>query len=80
MTKNKQLFYWGCEQEEALEKLKDEFTLAYILASFDPEKKIILKTNALDPALGSYLSQLEIKKWLHPVAYQSKKFFGLELN
>ena len=62
MTKKKQLFYWGREQEEAFEKLKDKFTLIPILASFDPEKNIILETNASDQALGLCLSQPDKKK------------------
>ena len=56
ITKKKQSFHWGHEQEEAFEKLKDKSTLAIILASFDSEKKIILKTDALNQALESYLS------------------------
>ena len=56
MTKKEQLFHGECEQREAFEKLKKKFILAPILASFDPEKKIILETNASDQALGSCLS------------------------
>ena len=52
MTKKEQPFHWGCEQREAFEKLKKKFTLAPILASFNLEKKIILKTDASDQALG----------------------------
>ena len=69
MIKKEQLFYWGRKQEEAFEKLKDKFILAPILASFDLEKKIILKTDASDQALGLYLSQLDAKRQLHQVAY-----------
>ena len=80
MTKKEQLFHWECKQREAFEMLKKKFTLAPILASFDPERKIILKTNASDQALGSCLSQPDAEKQLHPVVYRSKKFSGLELN
>ena len=62
MTKKEQPFYWECEQREAFEKLKKNFILAPILASFDLERKIILKTNASDQALGSCLSQLDAKR------------------
>ena len=48
MTKKEQLFHWECEQREAFEKFKKNFTLAPILTSFNPERKIILKTNASD--------------------------------
>ena len=47
IIKKKQLFHWGCEQEEAFEKLKNEFISALILASFDLKKKIILEIDAL---------------------------------
>ena len=56
MTKKEQPFHWRRKQEEAFEKLKNKFTSALILASFDLEKKIILETNASDQALGSCLS------------------------
>ena len=80
MTKKEQPFYWEYKQREAFEKLKKKFTSAPILALFDPEKKIILKTDASDQALGSCLSQPDAKRQLHPVAYRSKKFSGPELN
>ena len=80
MTKKEQLFHWEYEQREAFEKLKKKFTLALILASFDPERKIILETDASDQALGSCLSQPDAEKQLHPVAYRSRRFSGLELN
>ena len=48
MTKNKQPFHWECKQREAFEKLKKKFILAPILASFNPERKIVFKTDALD--------------------------------
>ena len=80
MTKKEQPFHWECEQKEAFEKLKKKFTLAPILALFDPERKIMLKTNASDQALGSCLSQPDAEEQLHPVAYRSRKFSGPELN
>ena len=80
MTKKGQSFHWECEKRETFEKLKKKFILAPILTSFNLKRKIILKTNALDQALGSYLSQPDAERQLHPVAYCSKKFSGPELN
>ena len=80
MTKKEQPFHWEYKQREAFEKLKKKFTSALILASFDPERKIILKTNASDQALGSCLSQPDAEKQLHLVAYCFRKFSGPELN
>ena len=50
------------------------------MASFDPERKIILETDASDQALGSCLSQPDAEEQLHPVAYRSRKFSGPELS
>ena len=69
MTKKKQPFHWECKHNKAFKKLKDKFILASIIVSFYPKKKIILKTNASDQGLGSYLSQADEKKQLHLVAY-----------
>ena len=80
LTKKEQPFNWGKEQQHAFHGLKKKFILALILASFDPEKKIILETNASDQALGSCLCQPDANRQLHPVAYRSKKFSGPELN
>ena len=80
MTKKEQPFHWECEQREAFQKLKKKFILAPILASFDPERKITLETDASNQALGSCLSQPDTEEQLHPVAYRSKKFSGPELN
>ena len=80
MTKKEQPVHWECKWREAFEKLKKKFTLAPILASFNLERKIILKINASDQALGSCLSQPDAKRQLHPVAYRSRKFSGPELN
>ena len=80
MTKKEQSFYWECKQREAFEKLKKKFILAPILASFNLERKIILKTNASNQALGSCLSQPDAEGQLHPVVYRSRKFSGPELN
>ena len=76
MTKKEQSFHWECEQREAFKKFKKKFISAPILASFNPERKIILKTDASDQALGSCLSQSDAEEQLHPVAYRSRKFSG----
>ena len=38
----------GTQAKRKVKKLKDKFTSVHILASFDPEKKIILDTDAFD--------------------------------
>ena len=80
LIKKEQPFNWGKEQQDAFHKLKKKFILAPILASFDPEKKFILETDASDQALGSCLCQPDANEQLHPVAYRLRKFSGPELN
>ena len=53
----------------AFQELKNKFISAPILASFDPEKRIILETDTSDQALGSCLCQPDTNNHLHPVAY-----------
>ena len=72
LTKKEQPFNWGKKQQDAFHGLKKKFILAPILASFDPEKKIILETDASDQALGLCLCQPDANEQLHPVAYRSK--------
>ena len=53
----------------AFQKLKNKFISTLILASFDPEKRIILETDVSDQALGSCLYQPDAKNHLYPVVY-----------
>ena len=64
----------------AFQELKDKFISTPILASFDPEKRIILETDASDQALGSCLCQPDTDNCLHPVVYRLRKFSGPELR
>ena len=80
LTKKEQPFNWRKEQQDAFHRVKKKFILTLFLGSFDPEKKIILKTDASDQILGSCLCQPDANGQLHPVAYRSKKFSGPELN
>ena len=80
LTKKEQPFKWGKEQQDTFHEFKKKFILAPILASFDPEKKIILEIDALDQVLGSCLCQPNANRRLHPVAYRSRKFSGPKLN
>jgi hypothetical protein len=61
-------------------ELKSKFTTTPILATFDPQRKIILETDASDFTIGTCLRQLDDKKILHPVVYYSRKITPAELN
>ena len=69
LTRKNKSFRWGESQQAAFQELKDKFISTPILASFDPEKRIILETDTSDQALGSCLCQPDADNCLHPVAY-----------
>jgi len=71
---------WNQEAEAAFKDLKYRFTMAPILAHFDPAKPVIVKTDVLDFALGAILSQRNEEGRLHPVAFHSRKFQPTEIN
>jgi RNase H-like domain found in reverse transcriptase/Reverse transcriptase (RNA-dependent DNA polymerase)/Integrase zinc binding domain/Chromo (CHRromatin Organisation MOdifier) domain/Retrotransposon gag protein len=75
-----ELFTWGNQTQEAFDKLKQHFTEAPILATHDPEKDMVLETDASDGAIGGCLSQRGDDELLHPLAYYSRKLTGAELN
>src|SRR5271154_7105841 len=80
LTKKDRKFHWGETCHTAFHLLKRRFTTAPILATFDPEKHIVLETDASDFAIGMCISQPDEKGRLHPVAYHSRKMSPAELN
>ena len=59
--------------------LIEAFTTAPVLRHFDPALQPIVETDASDYALGAILSQKH-DKFLHPVAFHSRKFTSAEVN
>lgn len=57
LTRKDQEFKWTEEARDAFNKLKQAFTTAPLLATFDPEKEIRVETDSSDYALGAVLSQ-----------------------
>jgi len=49
LTRKKQSFEWGEEQQAAFEKLKQKFCEEPVLKIYDPEKPAILETDASEP-------------------------------
>jgi hypothetical protein len=80
LTKKDQSFSWDKEAQHAFDTLKGRFTTAPILVTFDPERQIILETDASDFAIGACLGQLDEQGKLRPVAYYSRKLSPAELN
>jgi hypothetical protein len=71
---------WKEEQQKAFDTLKNTFTSAPIVARFDPNHDIIVKTNASNYISPGVLSQYDNDGILHPVAYFSKKYSLAECN
>jgi hypothetical protein len=68
------------EQQTAFDTLKATFTSAPILAHFDPDRDVIIETDASDDVSASVLSQYHDDNVLHPMAYFSKKHSPTECN
>jgi len=73
-------FRLDSETRAAFQRLKEEFQHAPILRHFDPNKSIILETDASDFAMGAVLSQEAEDHRKHPVAFWSAKFSGPTKN
>jgi hypothetical protein len=65
---------------KSFEKLKHCFITVPILTHFDPHRKCIVETDALDFALGGTLSQTTEDKKLHPNAFHSRIFSLAKIN
>lgn len=80
LTKKDQSFIWDQECSAAFDYLKHCFTTAPILCHFDPEKEIIVETDASDYVSAGILSQYNSDGVLHPVAFFSQKHSPAECN
>jgi RNase H-like domain found in reverse transcriptase/Reverse transcriptase (RNA-dependent DNA polymerase)/Integrase zinc binding domain/Chromo (CHRromatin Organisation MOdifier) domain/Aspartyl protease len=80
LTKKEGTFTWGMTQQNAFEDLKKKFISAPILATFDPERQIILETDASDLAIGMCISQPDDEGRSRPIAFYSRKMIPAELN
>ncbi|KAH0604507.1 uncharacterized protein H6S33_006884 [Morchella sextelata] len=72
LTKKNVKFEWTDEREEAFQTLKKMFTTAPILAHFNPDRRIVIETDASDYVSAGILSQHDDEGILHPVAFFSK--------
>jgi len=79
-TKKTEKWSGNKEAEKAFQELKERFTMAPVLAHFNPKNPVIIETDTSDFAIGAVLSQWDSDNKLHPVAFHSKKFQPLEIN
>ncbi len=71
---------WDSKCQAAFQALKKAFTSDTILRHYDPDRKIVVETDASDFVSGGILSQYDEHNVLHPVAYFSKKHNPAECN
>jgi hypothetical protein len=55
LIKKEVVFYFRDEYKKAFKELKRLITLALVLRIFDPEKEVVVKTNALNKVIGGCL-------------------------
>jgi len=80
MVKKDQKWEWTERQEEAFKELKERFTKEPVLAVPDLDKKMRMKVNVLDYAMGGVLfMKCEDGRW-RPVAFLSKSLNETERN
>ncbi|KAH0609353.1 uncharacterized protein H6S33_012839 [Morchella sextelata] len=80
LTKKNVKFEWTDDREEAFQTLKKMFTTAPILTHFNPDRRIVIETDASDYVSAGILSQRDDEGILHPVAFFSKKHSPAECN
>jgi hypothetical protein len=73
-------FLWSEKTQIAFDTLKTAFTSAPILTHFNPQRPIVLETDASDYALAGILSHSDSHGNLQPIAFYSRKFNDAELN
>ena len=79
LTKKDQKWEWEDKHQRAFDELKEELLRAPLLGYFDPTKRLIIKTNALNHTTGAVISQ-EIERGLQPLGFMSKKMTSAEQN
>src|SRR5690606_26027912 len=80
LTRKAVKFEWDSTCEAAFTALKQQFTTAPILRHFDPDREVLVETDASDYVSAEILSQRDDCGTLHPVAFYSKKHSPAECN
>jgi hypothetical protein len=73
-------FVFDESAREAFHALKSAFQSADVLAHYDPDRKILIETDASDSAIAAILSQWDESGTLRPVAFMSRKMLPAESN
>src|SRR5712664_1710078 len=74
-------FSWDPDNMKAFKALKHAFTMAPILAHFNPDNPIVVETDASDYAIAAIISQISPDDGdIHPIAFYSHSMQPAELN
>jgi hypothetical protein len=79
-TKKDTPFVWSTICDISFKRLNKSFVSAPILHHFDPERKIMVETDASDVVVARVLLQYDDNNILHPVVYFSSKHSPAEIN
>jgi hypothetical protein len=71
---------WGETEQKSFDSIKEAICQWPVLAHPDPSKPYYLETDASGAAMGAILSQRPEDRRLHPIAYMSQSFAGVEQN
>jgi hypothetical protein len=80
LTKKDIKWDWNAECQQAFDTLRAAFTSEVVLAHYDPEREIVVETDASDYVSAGILSQYDDKRVLRPIAYFSRKHSPAECN
>ena len=80
LTRKDVKFLWTDKWQQAFDTMKRTFTSDVFLLHFDPDKPIIVETDATDYISAGILSQYDKNSVLRPIAYFSKKHNPAECN
>jgi len=65
---------------QAFNKLKKRLVLTPLLTHFNPERPLMLETNALDGIIAGVFSQKQPNGEWHPIIYYLKTIIDAKLN
>src|SRR3979490_1956027 len=71
---------WTEDCQKSFDFLKTAFTSAPILRHWEPDRILVVETDASDYALAAILSTIDSEGEINPVAFHSQTFTGPELN
>ena len=69
LTHKDKKFMWNPEAQKAFEELKQRFTESPILAFFDPEREVVIETDASDHTIAGVISAPDDQGRLRPLAF-----------